>query len=269
MRKESYRNERIIYYSDELNDDFNDVGLKRNNIPQKYRFKFKNPIMKVVQSTLYYGLAKPVLSVGCFFNGVKLYNRKKLKEIRKNHGSVFLYGNHVAIMDAFKVQAYLIHKRCNIIGYSDTLSLGLFISFLAKCFGYLPLPSSSDILGYKKLYSALEECVKNGEHVVIFPEAHIWPYYTKIRDFKSGSFHYPAKLNVPVMPFVTVWRKVWWRKKPCQTVVFGDIIYPKKEYSVKENRDYLYEECIKQMKNISNKFNQYEYVKYIHEEENK
>ena len=113
--------------------------------------------------------------------------------------------------------------------------------------------------------NALALSIKRKENVIIFPEAHIWPYYTKIRDFKNGSFHYPAKLNAPIMPFVTVWRKVWYRKRPCQTIIFGELVYPKQEFSIHENRDYLHSECLKQMKNIANSVNQYEYIEYIYD----
>jgi len=257
----------VIYFSDIYNDDFDETSLARPGVPKEYKYIRKNPFLVFINAFLYYGLAKPVLSIGCIFNGIKVYNRDKLKELRKAKTGVFLYGNHVAIMDVFKVQAFVVHRRVNIIGFSDSLAISKFVTFLVRAFGFLPLPEPTDFTNIKKLQEAIEYSIKvKRQHILIFPEAHIWPYYTKIRDFKNGSFHYPAKLNAPIMPFVTVWRKVWWRKKPCQTIVFGDLIYPKKEYDVHQNRDYLREECLKQMNNLSHSFKQYEYVKYVYRE---
>ena len=43
-------------------------------------------------------------------------------------------------------------------------------------------------------------------------------------------------------------------------------IDPKEDLNVHENREYLYNECIKQMKDISNSYKQYDYIKYIYKE---
>ncbi len=267
MKKHEWRKTKTIYYSDIYNDDFDETSLKRPEVPKDYKYLRHNKFLIFFNAFLYYCLARPILSIGCIFNGVKVYNRKNLKELKKLNTGVFLYGNHVAVMDAFKIQAFVIHRRVDILGYTDSLAISKLVTFLVRAFGYLPLPSLGDFSNMKKLDEAIEYYVtKKHQHILIYPEAHIWPYYTKIRDFKSGSFHYPAKLNVPVMPFVTVWRKVWWRKKPCQTIVFGDLIYPKKELDIHQNRDYLKEECLKEMNKLSSSFNQYEYIKYIYKE---
>ena len=267
MKKQEWRKTKIIYYSDIYNDDFDGTSLSRPIIPQNYEYICRNKLLIFFNAVLYYGLAKPILSIGCFFNGIKIKNRKKLKELRKSKTGVFLYGNHVAIMDAFKIQAYVIHRRVNIIGYSDSLAISHLVTFLVRAFGYLALPEPTDLHNMKKLEEAVtHSIIDKKQHILIYPEAHIWPYYTKIRDFKSGSFHYPAKLQTPIMPFVTIWRKVWWRKSPCQTIIFGDLIYPKKEYDLRQNRDYLKDQCLKQMNQLSNNFGQYEYIKYIYKE---
>ena len=94
---------------------------------------------------------------------------------------------------------------------------------------------------------------------------HIWPYYTKIRNFKAVSFTYPAEFNKPVVPAVTIWRGKPGRK-PKQTVVFGKPLYPDPELNVMENKAYLHEQCLLQMKEIASKYPQVEYIKYIKKE---
>jgi hypothetical protein len=42
--------------------------------------------------------------------------------------------------------------------------------------------------------------------IMIFPEAHIWPYSTHIRPFGDESFVYPAELGAPVLAIATTYR---------------------------------------------------------------
>ena len=266
MKKE-WKNSKTIYYHDELNDDFNETSLKRKPIPQNFSFG-RNKKTKVLDDFLYYGLVRPILSIGCFFNGLKVLKNDEYKAVRNYNGGLFIYGNHVAIQDVFKIQSYVLKKRTNIIGFTDSLSLGKVIRCIIRASGYLPLPSDSDfrkIIDFQKEIKYRIEC---DENILIYPEAHIWPYYTKIRNFKNGSFHYPAVLMTPAVPFVTVWRKVWWRKRPCQTIIFGKIIYPNPNFSNHENRDFLHKKCLESMKSIAENTKQYEYIRYIYEEKN-
>ena len=68
----------------------------------------------------------------------------------------------------------------------------------------IDLPIPDDIDNLKRLKDAIRTLVNKNEVILIYPEAHIWPYYTKIRNFKDVSFTYPAEFNKPVVPAVTV-----------------------------------------------------------------
>lgn len=262
--KKNYKKSRTIYYSNIYEDDFDTTNLERIDIPNNYSYYRKNGIKGLFQDFLYYFLAKPVLSCYCFFKGIRVVNRKQLKLLRKCNQGCFLYGNHVSKTDAFKLQSYIIHRRVNILGYTDALAINKLVSYLVKSFGYLALPNNfNDLKRVKELQEAMKFYVDKKQHILIYPEAHIWPYYTKIRDFKSGSFYYPAKFNKPIMPFVTIFKKVWWKKKPVERIIFGDLIYPKNDLNDKDNRNYLKEKCYQEMLKLSNIYKQYEYIKYI------
>ena len=68
--------------------------------------------------------------------------------------------------------------------------------------------------------------------LAIFPEAHIWPFYTGIRPFSATSFRYPEKLNAPVVAMVTTYRKaarsVSLFRRPGMTVTLSEPFYPRR-----------------------------------------
>ena len=263
--KKDWKKTKVIYWKDELHDDFDEVGLSRPPVPENYKYKRTNPINNFFSGILYHGIAKPVLGLYCLFKGIKVVNKKELKKL-KGKGAYF-YSNHVAISDVFKFQAYVGFnmKRVNIIGYSDSLSMPI-VRNLVRALGYLPLPLKGDAKNMLAMTESLDFYTKKGQFVLIYPEAHIWPYYTKVRNFTSGSFIYPAKYMTPVVPAVTIWRKPKIGKKPKQTIVIGEIIFPKEGKSMIENKEYLHKKCLEEMQRISNSYDQYEYIKYIKEE---
>lgn len=259
-----WKKTKTIYWSDELNDDFNRFDKVEDNppLPENYAYIHKNVFHRMWDAFLYYAIAKPILGGYCFFHGIRYKNKRNLKRL---HGKgAFIYSNHVSISDVFKFQSYIIgRKRVNIIGYSNASSIPLAKS-LVKSLGYLPIPTEKDTNNLLNLKDAVHFYVKNRkQYVLIYPEAHIWPFYTKIRDFKSVSFYYPAEAMAPIIPAVTVFRKVWYSKKPRQTVIFGRPIFPDPSLTTIENRDYLCEECKRQMIHLSNTIKQKEYIKYI------
>ena len=258
-KKKDWEKSKTIYWSDELNDDFDEVGLKRPPVPKNYRYLRK---LHVLGWIFYYLIAKPLLSIYCFFHGIRVEGKENLKPLKKT--GYFLYANHVAISDVFKFSAYAIPtKRVNIIGYSDILSVKG-VGGLVKSLGYLPIPDDIDNL--KKLKEAIFKLVNKKEIILIYPEAHIWPYYTKIRNFKDVSFIYPAESNKPVLPAVTIWRGKE-GKKPKQTIVFCKPVYPDPSLTPLENKKMLHDQCLLEMIDASNRYKQVEYIKYIKKED--
>lgn len=252
-------NKKVYYFSDEINDDFAPLGLERPKIDENYKYIRKNPFNVFFSAIVYYCLAKPILSFIAICMGVKVKNRKNIKPFRKR--GLFIYANHTSYLDAFVIQAFVGgFKRTNILGYSDASAIP-FVNHICKACGYLPIPST--LKGTQKLMEAIEYYVERGQSILIYPEAHIWPTYTKIREFSKTSFHYPAKLKTPIIPIVTVWRKSKISKNPKMTLVIGEPIYPKSELNDNENKIYLRNKCYEQMKNISSSYNQYEFNVFI------
>lgn len=257
----------IIYYTDELKDDFNEVGLSRPPVPEGYKYKRTNVINNILSGILYHGIAKPVLGLFCVCHGIKVKGRKNLK-LLKGKGA-YIYSNHISISDVLKFQSlvFFFGRRVNILGYSDSLSMPI-VRNLTRALGYLPLPLKGDLKNVIALAEAMDFYIRKKQYVLIYPEAHIWPYYTGIRNFTAGSFAYPAKSNAPVLPVVTTWRKSRFCKKPKQTLNILEPIFPLEEKNQSENKTYLHEETLKAMKEFSNSVKQYEYIKYVKKETN-
>lgn len=261
--------ERVLYYKDELNDDFGNIEFNNVVVPDNFNYK-RNWWRVFADGFLYWVIIHPILSLACIFNHTHIKGHKNLNEYykltKKSKSGGFIYGNHVSNQDAYQLQAYVIwRRRVNIIGLANTLSVP-FLRGLVKALGYIPLATT--LRGQANMMKALEYYIKDKkEDVLIYPEAHIWPYYTKVRPFVSASFHYPAKFNVPVLPFVTVFKKRLIGKKPKRIIMILPPVAPDPSKDIKENKEYLRDYCYNLMKETAEKESTYEYIKYIKKED--
>lgn len=159
--KNDWKKTKTIHWKDESNQDFNELGLKRKGVPQDYKYIHRSPIFWFFSHLLYYCLAKPILWPYIFFHGVRTKNKKALKAF-KGQGA-FIYANHVAIADCFKFELFL-HKRVDIIGYSDALSIPV-ARRLVPLLGYIPLPLKEDRDNFHKMVDGINYLVK--ENIII------------------------------------------------------------------------------------------------------
>lgn len=255
------KKQRVIYYKDELNDDFGEVGLSRPAIPENYKY-IRSGVGKFFSDALYYLIAYPILRVFCLFAGVRIKGKKKLKPLKKGY---FLYGNHTGLIDAITPAVMIASpKRANIVAYTDAMTIPVARRVL-KPLGYMPV--SDKLSDLKKLYKAIDYYLEHKQCIAIYPEAHIWPYYTGVRKFLSTSFRYPAKAGAPVVPFFSTFRKSKFSEKPKMTINIGDPIYPDPSLSVAENTERFAKMTYEYMLNCSATLPNYEYIKYIKSDE--
>ena len=267
MNFKEVKKTKVAYYKDELRDDFNELGLSRPPVPEGYKYKRTNPINNFFSGIFYHGIAKPFIGLFCVFHGIRFKGKRNLRLL--NGKGAYIYSNHISISDVFKFQAecFFFGRRVNILGYSDSLSMPI-VRNMERALGYIPLPLKGDLKNAIALADAMDWYVnEKRQYVLIYPEAHIWPYYTKVRPFREGSFAYPAKSNAAVVPTVTVWRKPLIGKIPRQTVYILEPIFPQEGKTQQENKEYLHKHCLKAMQDFANSVQQYEYIKYIKIEE--
>ena len=195
---------KLIYYTDELNVEFSTAQIKPRKIDGSYPYVKNSPAEKAAHFLLYDVLARPIgrLMMKIIYHH-KIVNRKAIKEVGKR--GYFLYGNHTNVgADPF-VPSYVTYPACPyVIVHPNNISMPV-AGKLVEHLGALPLPDDKDAM--KHFREAIHYRIKNGSPVVIYPEAHIWPYYTDIRPFKDTSFHYPVDLQAPVFCFTNTYQK--------------------------------------------------------------
>lgn len=203
--------EKIRYY-DSCSDDFFQQG-EEYKLPENYKW-IKNNIGFKLLSALTYSLALIFSNVYCrLFLHVRI---KGAKKIREQKGGFFLYGNHTQpIGDVFNPALACFPKRI----YTVVSVANMYLPIIGKILPYLgALPIPDNLNGMKKFTDAIEQRIKTGHPVIIYPEAHLWEYYTDIRPFANTSFKYPVNLDVPVYCMTTTYQKRKYGKKPKITI---------------------------------------------------
>lgn len=211
---------KIIQFYESFDDDFYDDGSERK-LPEGYKF-VRDSFPAKVASALCYAAALLVGAIYCkLFLHIKFEGAKKL---RRHKGAFFLYGNHTQPFGDVVIPALACFpKRI----YSIAGLANFDLPFIGKALPYLgALPTDGTLQGAKELAKSVRTRIEQGHPVVIYPEAHVWPYYTKIRPFGEASFTFPVRQGVPVFSMTSTYRKRKHGKKPRLVVVIDGPFYP-------------------------------------------
>ncbi|MFL2028419.1 acyl-phosphate glycerol 3-phosphate acyltransferase [Loigolactobacillus zhaoyuanensis] len=171
----------------------------------------------------------------------------------------FLYGNHTHPQgDVFIPYNLLRHRSLNFLVSPANLGVPLLGSWLPYA-GGLPIPNTLHQLG--RFQAAIYQRIASRQGVVIYPEAHVWPYYTQIRPLPLAAFHYPISAQAASFCMTTTYQKRRWRKRPHTTVYIDGPFYPQADLSAKQQQVQLQAEitaCMQKRSQASN----VEYVQY-------
>lgn len=251
----------VIFYDDELNDEFSGADIKPRKIDEKYKYKrsmFWNITSLIFQNVL-------SMPIKFFYSKLKLkikfVGREKLKTCKKT--GYFLYGNHTQVFaDTFIPSLANYPKRNFFIVNPENISMKG-SGWIVELLGAVPVPGTKDAT--KNFLDHIKELQNKKYSITIYPEAHIWPYYTKIRPFKSVSFKYPVKLNKPVFCFVNTYKSCGNNKFKVITYIEGPF-YPNKDLPVKQAQEELRNKVYEAMCKLSEN-SDYEKIKYIKKNE--
>ena len=256
------REPKTFYYSDELNDDFAATKkLGGKPIGEDFPYIHKNPFWRGAAAILYRGIVTPIAFLYCkLLFGLRIKGKKHLRGLKNGY---FLYANHTQhTADAFVPTLVSFPKKAYIVTGASAVSIpGL--RNIVQMLGAIPLPDETK--GLQRFSEVLKTRVSQGAAICIYPEAHIWPYYTHIRPFRAGSFAYPADCGVPAVPYVVTYRERRWFKRlhPCITVQIGAPIFPDSSVPNRKERHRLRDAAFAFMNETAERTEQPEYIRYV------
>ena len=258
------KEERVFYYSSEEDDPIKTDEQERNEkvtLPEGYEYIPKNPLVKLWSRIVFFGFW--VLGQWyerCYWK-LQIVGREKFKQA-KGTGCV-LYANHTNPFHDVFGPALASDRKIYTVISPVNLKLPK-IGPLLPLIGGIPLGTNPE--EKKAMHEAVDIRVgKQKKCLVIYPEAHVWPYYTGIRKFPAGdkSFVYATRNNVPVFTMTTTYHRS--RKKgqerPRMVAYIDGPFYPDPEKSEAENRAELAKKAYESMVKWSKK-STYDYFIY-------
>ncbi len=194
---------RIVYYTDEHNDEFSTAKITPKKIDGGYKYiRDKGFFGRLAAFFLYRVIAVPLAYV---YLKIKFKHKIVGKEKLEGVGAAFIYGNHTqAIADALIPTFISRPKKAYVIVHPNNVSMPV-LGRLTPYMGALPLPDG--LSAARNFNAVIRELSAKKNRIFIYPEAHIWPYFTGIRSFPSDSFSYPIKLDAPVFCFTNTYQK--------------------------------------------------------------
>ena len=253
---------RVILYKDEYSDEFSPRKLKSRFIDGKYRYISASPARRLVGGLLYYGIFAPV---GHIYLSLKFAHRtvgrKKLRGFVKS--GYFLMGNHTQdIADAFIPHLAVFGRMKNTVANPSNLTIPI-IGGLLPLVGVLPLPCT--VRSAKSFNDAVCKSIKDGRAVIIYPEGHIWPYYTGIRPFSDACFDFDCKTDAPIFTFTNVYLKRRLSSRPRIVTYIDGPFYPQRDIKERERRKELRDRVYGAMCRRA-ALSEVEFIKYIKDE---
>lgn len=259
------KKQQVIYYTDELNDEFSTAQIEAKIIDGTYSYEHSSAKAKAKRVFWYHIVAKPI--AWCYLKIAfhhKIVNRQVLKKIGKE--GFYMFGNHTnAGADALiPTLVQTRHpKDTYVIVHPNNVSMPV-LGRITPALGALPLPGDMDAT--KSFLKVVKETVEEGKCVMIYPEAHIWPYYTKIRPFPDSSFRYPIQSKAATYCLTNTYQKRKVGTKPRMVTYIDGPFYPKEGLSGKaakeDLRNQVYETMVKRSQNSN-----VEVIRYVKKEE--
>ncbi len=264
FQKDIPEEERVFYYTSEEDDPIKTDEQEKKvevGLPEDYEFIPKNPFVRLYSATLFliFKIFGQYYERGYW--QAKFYGREKLKKAKGK--GYLIYANHTnPFHDVFGPGIAADRRIFTIISPVNLKipGIGKFLPMI----GGLPLGKSPE---EKKAFNeAVDRRLAQKKVVVIYPEAHVWPYYTGIKKFPAGgrSFKYATRNNLPIFTMTTTYhrRKNSKRDLPRMDIYIDGPFYPDPKKTEEENQAELAKKAYDSMVKWS-KRSSYNYFKYI------
>lgn len=250
-----------VRYYKTYSDEYVESSNQDYKLPVNYIWVHKNIVYRLF-SFIIYGFACVFGCISRLILHISVKNRRILYSCRST--GYFLYGNHTQpVGDVFVPSQIVFPKRMYAI--AGTANLGIpVIGKLLPLMGALPVPET--LQGLKKFISAVNYRINENKCVVIYPEAHVWPFCSFLRPFPITSFRFPVITKKPSFCMTTTYQKRKVGKKPKITVYIDGPFWPDASLKQKEQQKKLcsqiYDCMVKRSRNST-----YEYIQYKKEPE--
>lgn len=255
----------IRYYSDEAHDDFANTHIKTKQLNPDFKYYTSNPLIRLRKFVIYRCIITPIVFLYVkVIRRVSYRNKKCMKGYKKR--GCFIYGNHTAFAcDAFNPTCLAYPRWADVVVNEDSTSIKG-CRWLLMDLGALPIPSNIHMMN--KFTDAISHAIEKKHWVAIYPEAHIWPYYSGVRNFPAVSFRYPVKLDAPVFAYTMTYKKRKHSDRPKITVYVDGPFLPDKSLPQKQAIAKLRDEVYSAMKARTDEFSTYDYkYKYVYRPE--
>lgn len=265
FQKDIPEKERVFYYENETDDPIKTKEQEKKvevGLPEGYEFIPKRWWTRAYSAVLF----RIFWIFGQWYERwywqTKFYGREKLKAAKGK--GYLIYANHTnPFHDVFGPAIAADRRIFTIISPVNLKIPG--IGPILPYIGGLPLGKSA---AEKKAFNeAVDKRLAQKKVLVIYPEAHVWPYATKVRKFPAGgrSFKYAVRNDLPVYAMTTTYHRRTKRKKgdlPRMEVYLDGPFYPEVKGSDEARQDDLAQKVYDSMVKYSKK-NTYEYFRYI------
>ena len=264
FQKDIPKSERVFYYESEEDDPIKTDEQEKKievRLPEGYEFIPRHFWVRLYSATLF----RLFWLFGQWYEKrywqTKFYGREKLKKA-KGKGYV-MYANHTNPFHDVFGPAFAADRRIFTIISPVNLKIPGIGKFLPMIGG---LPLGKTTKEKKAFNEAVDKRLKQKKVLVVYPEAHVWPYYTGIRKFPAGdkSFKYAVRNELPVYTMTTTYHKRKDKKHgdlPRMDVYVDGPFWPDPKKSDDENRAILAKKAYDSMVKWSKK-NTYNYFEY-------
>lgn len=253
------KNVKTVEYVNDADDELCGINRKTARVGKGYKYIHKNPLWLIAEFFVYRIIMKPFAYLYCKLRfSHKTVNREALKTCKEK--GYFIYGNHTLYGgDAFIPNIISSPRKTFTIVHADNMSLFGTKNFLMMC-GALPIPT--DFHAKNEFMAAVEKRAVQHHAIAIYPEAHVWPYCTKIRPMHTAAFEYPVRFRDPVFCFTNTFSKKRFGKTPRVTTYIDGPFYPDEALSEREQMkklaDTVYAAMCERAKN-----NTYSPIRYV------
>lgn len=190
-------------------------------------------------------------------HGLKIYGRKNLKVHKDElkNGAITI-SNHVFMWDYLCVLKAIRPHISYFPAWKPNFESG-FQPFM-RILGGMPIPEN-DIRAMMSFKRGMDEVVKSGKWLHVYPEGSLWYFYPDIRPLKPAVFIYAVKYDKPLIPISMSFRPrkglLWlFGKGPCVDLHISEPIYADKTLPPRQAAEELRTRAYKIMQEMNGIF---------------